>query len=488
MKRWISRMRSAATALALAGTALLGLAQAAPAQAEAAIGVYRWDAPNGPNMVNLFSTWLGKEATIGIGYTPTGTWEQITASDWQMLAWSTWVKAKAGRQFVYSVALLPGPASGSGPDKIWGNADDVSLAACAAGTYDWRWRAFANKLASYGLKSNTIIRLGWEFDGNWFAWGARGKEATFAACFRRVVTAMRAAQPTAGFRFDWNASEDIAHWTDWQFQSTYPGDAYVDYVGIDIYDTGWVPNAYPYPATCDAACRLARQQTAWAGVSRGLNRIKNFALSRNKPVSLPEWGLWLRPDGYGGGDNPYFIEQMSAFIKNPANKVAYHAYFDVNPGSDSHQISTVSGSGNVVGSQGFANVTRMPNAAARFKQLFGAVTAAPEIKFTLAGVTLSSTSLARGQSLTVTGRVQAQGPARINIVYEVRSTDPANTTRLTRQFVNQPFTLNELRTFTGAIALPTTMPAGTYRVNVSLTNTAWTKTLVYYAGPTFTVR
>ncbi len=65
-------------------------------------------------------------------------------------------------------------------------------------------------------------------------------------------------------------------------------------------------------------------------------------------MSLPEWGLWERPDGHGGGDNPYFIERMHEFIADPANNVAYQAYFeyDVKPDGN-HRLRDLKNSGRV---------------------------------------------------------------------------------------------------------------------------------------------
>jgi len=79
-------------------------------------------------------------------------------------------------------------------------------------------------------------------------------------------------------------------------------------------------------------------------------------------MGFPEWGLlnysstsrWV---GYGGGDNPYFIQKMHDFFMDPANKVVMHAYFDV---SNSHEGDYRIGPSN----------TRHPLASAKYRQLF----------------------------------------------------------------------------------------------------------------------
>jgi hypothetical protein len=227
----------------------------------------------------------------------------------------------------------------------------------------------ANKLAYYGLNA-VYLRLGWEMDGAWYRWGApqgSGKEASFASCFRRVVDAMRHAQPANQWKFVWNPTVDA-----WQsaafFDAAWPGDTYVDVVGVDLYDQSWVANTYPYPSGCDEACRLTRQQTAWNAHLLRLNLLRDFAVAHNKPLAFPEWGVIIRSDGHGGGDNPYFIQKMHDFIMNPENNVVFHGYFNVSAMVSSGFDARLSDS---IDHDNPTGPTRMPKAAALFLQLFG---------------------------------------------------------------------------------------------------------------------
>ncbi|HEX5661677.1 MAG TPA: glycosyl hydrolase [Polyangiales bacterium] len=337
--------------------------------AEPMRGMYHWDAPNGPALADAAASWLGRDADLALAFSARATWGDISGPSWQLPPWGRWVQAKPGRRLVYSVSLLPGETNGAGPDNKLGTADDVSLQKCADGAYDQTWKTLANNMVANGL-SNTIFRLGWEWDGDWFAWSARGKEAQFAGCFRRVVTSMRAAQPNAGFQFDWNPTEDIVWWSRDKIDAAWPGDAYVDYIGVDAYDASWVANSFPYPASCDASCRAARQITAWNDVSQGLNLMRDYAVAHNKQLSVPEWGVWGRADGHGGNDNPVYIQKMHAFMTEPANRVGYQVYFDVNWTDGGHQISDVSGEGGG-SSVGRTYRTAYPESAAKYRTLFG---------------------------------------------------------------------------------------------------------------------
>ena len=60
----------------------------------------------------------------------------------------------------------------------------------ANGQYDTYFKQIAQGLKDNGLP-NAIIRLGWEFNGSFYPWAAGGKEAEFAAYWRRIVDTMR---------------------------------------------------------------------------------------------------------------------------------------------------------------------------------------------------------------------------------------------------------------------------------------------------------
>lgn len=82
-------------------------------------------------------------------------------------------------------------------------------------------------------------------------------------------------------------------------QAYYPGDAYVDVVGDDLYDI--------------------RGKAEWDAAE------KLYQAHPTKPFSFPEWGLW-------GIDDPAFIEHMAAFVRgHPRTKLI--AYFNAKPGS-----------------------------------------------------------------------------------------------------------------------------------------------------------
>ncbi|OJH39610.1 glycosyl hydrolase [Cystobacter ferrugineus] len=450
-------------AASLAAISVLGWSTSA--SAEPLTGVYRGEVYSNPEVINAYSTWLGHEVTMGQGHQAKDNWGNIENPSWQLSSWSTWVNAKPGRRLNYSVAMFP---SGQG-----------SLAQCAQGSYDYRFKTLANNLVSYKLQ-NTIIRLGWEFSGNWMPWySGNGQQANFAACFRKIVTAMRTAQPSAGFKFDWNPNYDISSS---DLAATYPGDAYVDYIGFDLYDQGW-NGAYPVPAGCTGSCALSRWQSVWnAQFAPALSKFRAFAQAHGKQLSVPEWGV-NDAATHGGGDNTYYVEQMLEFIFNPANNVGYHSYFDYQASDGHHQLSDVDSR------SGHGFQTEFPNAAALFKSYYTEAPTEPQPTEAVSAskATVSPTTVTRGTSFQVSGAVTSSTARSLVVKYEIRN---AATTALVseKSYTAQAFTAGQTRSYTTAFTIPTSLAAGTYRVDTLLFLPDWSKTLLYRNDTTFTVK
>jgi hypothetical protein len=310
-------------------------ARAAPLQ-----GVYLGPGASGVSSIATYDQWLGHSVPLAADFEGQD-WNEMGNPTWQTSLWGQWVAGAPGRNLVLGVPMLPANTTG------------VSLAACAAGSYDSTWTALAQNLVNNGL-STAHLRLGWEFDGDWFPWGAppgSGLESSFVGCFRDVVLAMRAAAPSAHFSFVWNLGTRFNNDTTY-LANTWPGGDVVDYVGISLYDLSWAANSYPYPSPCDAVCMLQHQQNAWASNYGFFSTLAAFAASKGKPFCVPEWGVALDPNG--GNDDPYFVQQMYNAMMTPANNVAWEVYFE----ADGHGLS--------------GQPSTFPNSSAVFQHVFAA--------------------------------------------------------------------------------------------------------------------
>ena len=157
------------------------------------------------------------------------------------------------------------------------------------------------------------MRLGWEFNGNWFRWSVAtsADAANFVAFWRQIVTTMRAV-PGAKFKFCWNPNGPSP--TTYSPDQAYPGNAYVDYVGTDVYDNFW---GTPFTSAASWVHQLNQQ---W-----GLDWLGAFAAEHNEPIAIPEWSDEYRTDGHGLGDDPDFIDKMADWFVT--NQVAFANVF-----------------------------------------------------------------------------------------------------------------------------------------------------------------
>jgi hypothetical protein len=150
---------------------------------------------------------------------------------------------------------------------------------------------------------NTIIRIMWEPNGNWFPWGS---EALTAAQYIKAYRAAQeafAAVPGNHFQYVWDVSAGFAMPGRSEFD-TYPGNAYVTNIGFDWYDynpatkTGVTPSVVP--------------------------PILTFAANHDKPVSIDEWAM-------NGVDNPAFVNYVASVVQSPYDRVTLQVYFDSGP-------------------------------------------------------------------------------------------------------------------------------------------------------------
>lgn len=326
------------------------------------LGAYRWGSPTGPANVTAFADWVGDPVVWGQDFLATDTWDNIADPSWQMPAWGSWVAAQAGRNLVLSVPMLAGAWDLSGPVKGTAAGQAVSLSAGAAGAYDGYFQSLARVLVDNGL-GNAWLRVGWEFNGGWYTWRASSDTAHWPIFFQAIVGSMRGVAGS-NFRFIWNPT--IGYQQE-PADQLYPGDSYVDFVGVDVYDQSWVAGSYPWPAGSTAAQIAAARQTAWDkdihGGDHGLAYWQSFANAHGKYLVIPEWGVCDRTDTHGGMDNPAFVQNMYDFMV--AADVPYASYFDVNASDGAHQLSPGAG-GN-----GQPVTTEFPQSAATFLSLFG---------------------------------------------------------------------------------------------------------------------
>ena len=155
------------------------------------------------------------------------------------------------------------------------------------GSSDKNIASVARKLA--GMKRPILLRWGWEMNGNWFEWdGAHNGQnpAAYVSAWRRLHRIFReqgATNVAWVWSPNWNSAPD-AGWN--QFAKYYPGDAYVDWVGVSGYDF--------YDES---------PGTLFSAVRRTYGNRKPLILSETAAVDL------------GPGSKATWIRKLSAWVK-----------------------------------------------------------------------------------------------------------------------------------------------------------------------------
>jgi hypothetical protein len=250
-----------------------------------AVGAFVGSGAQGVERLGELADWLGDSADVRVGHTylPGDTWRNIEGGLGFLRPWARWRKARADRMFVLNVPMLA-HNEGRVPDHVVRRL----LQAGAGGRYDEHYRTLARRLVRLGVPDTTIV-LGWEMNGTTYTGRCAPDPGAWKAYFRRIVTTMRSV-PGAEFRFDFAPSRglDAIPWT-----RCYPGDDYVDIIGMDSYDQ---PPGVSF--------------TEQIHQPYGLQAQVDFAEAHGKPISYPEWGLFQE------GDNPDYVRQMLGWIED----------------------------------------------------------------------------------------------------------------------------------------------------------------------------
>jgi len=257
------------------------------------------------------------EAATGISYRCVETFSNAdpTWSDWvdpwvihPQYGYTKWLAADpTKRTIVLTQDLIPDSEAANPNWRAQG----------AAGRFDPYARQLAENLVKAGF-GYSVIRLGHEMNGTWYRDSIGNTPIEWhewARYFAQIVRTMRSVRG-ANFLFDWNVN---AGYRDIPLADYYPGNRYVDIIGIDLYDAG---ASYTLPSINSPV-----RWRALASEPLGLNAVEAFATAHHKPLSIPEWATLKSA---GNGDDGAYVTQVGAFVAS--HDVAYQSWFD--SGSD----------------------------------------------------------------------------------------------------------------------------------------------------------
>jgi hypothetical protein len=279
-----------------------------PARREPMLAAY---VGNDPAALVQFEQWLGRKVDGHQVHTGVEDWK-----DWEdCIAWELDLWKQVDRPIFWSIPLIPRGAS---------------LQEAGRGDYEAHYRKAATTLAEGSAKHDRIfIRTGWEFNAKWTPWSAIGQPQNFVEAYRRFVETFRSVSNK--FVFEWTPNiGDFGL----DPELAYPGDAYVDVIGLDFYyNTNWETKdpvlAWNY--------MLARPH--------GLRWFESFAKKHHKPTAYAEWGVMTN-------DSAAYIRLAARWFAE--HDVVYQSYWNSN---DEFPGKLSSG--------------QYPNAGAAYRELFG---------------------------------------------------------------------------------------------------------------------
>lgn len=193
-----------------------------------------------------------------------------------------------------------------------GTADQPAYADAriVAGAYDSYITEWARAAKAYG--TTVYVRWGAEMNGNWNPWdpGVNGNTpAQYVAAWRHIHTLFAAAGAT-NVKWAWTPITEYGGST--PLASLYPGDAYVDLVGVDGYNWG-----------------TTQPWSSWQSFSQVFNpTITTIRTLTKKP-------LWIfeTASAEQGGDKAVWITDMFATLQRDT-RISGFVWFNANKETD----------------------------------------------------------------------------------------------------------------------------------------------------------
>lgn len=298
----------------------------------ALFGVYIDNATYAKN----FDAWIQKQASlrhINLGWTNSTSPQQIFSTqvqpiwdaghvpfvDWMPFPYLTWTNPSPNEDIVNGVYdhyiegfLDATKAFLSGPDGKWGTADDRRI----------------------------YVRFALEPNGNWFPWspncppcGGTGQKISqsidsYLALWRYLTTYVRTTYALDGshLQWVWGANSDDAVDAGWKLEDFYPGDQYVDWLGVDGYNWG---NTLPGH----------QWQTPEEVFGTAISRLQKLAPS--KPVIVGTYGCTSIPNGVQAKDS-WLSDSFSFFLQKD---VRAFTYFSIDNDHDWAVFASANGTG-----------------------------------------------------------------------------------------------------------------------------------------------
>lgn len=223
--------------------------------------------------------------------------------------------------FVSGLSWSPTPTVFMLSDQ-WGTPGHnfVDMAQAAAGAYDTTWNTWLTSARTSATAPIKVVRIWQEINGNWMSWsvnqtgatasdgtpnGSAWPASTIIGAFQHMANQVRSAIPTAKIEWNlncggpWSGPTSPGNGTGYDL---YPGDAFVDMIGIDCYE-----KALSFSST-------------QSGSGVNLNNLVSFATTHNKMINWSETAAHLCDSSY--------LTSIANFFDSLGTKGGVFSYYD----------------------------------------------------------------------------------------------------------------------------------------------------------------
>jgi len=192
---------------------------------------------------------------------------------------------------------------------FWYSDDKITLNDIISGKHDDYILSWAEGIREYG--GPLFIRLMHEFNGNWYDWGIanNGNDPQRYIAAWRHVHDLLSENGAENVKYIWNVGHDSLPDEDWNNPLlAYPGDDYVDWIGIDGYNWG-----------------TFYEWSSWKEFDEVFIPMYDLLVAAypDKPIMIPETATLPN-----GGDRAEWISQIPEHLNRFPNIKAI-AWFDV---------------------------------------------------------------------------------------------------------------------------------------------------------------
>lgn len=243
----------------------------------------KFDAAAGrrPQVVQWYVQWEGRQPF------PTASASYVrTRGQTPMITWESWDWTGTADQPVYSDARI------------------------LAGDYDAYITQWAKAAKAYG--TTVYVRWGAEMNGNWNPWdpGVNGNTAAQYVAAWRHIHAIFTAQGATNVKWAWTPITEYGGST--PLASVYPGDAYVDLVGVDGYNWG-----------------TTRPWSSWQSFSQVFDAtVTKIRTLTKKPL----WIFEMASAEQGGNKAAWITDMFSALQRD--TRISGFVWFNANKETD----------------------------------------------------------------------------------------------------------------------------------------------------------